>query len=222
MQQVVINSLNTAIVLLNHELEVMLINQAAESLLDLSEKQVLGQKLPAKLPGWKDVESLLYESLQTDQIYTKRQNQIHLAGSNSVTVDFTITPISDNEWPRLLIELTPIDRYLRIDRDALTREQQAATRQIMRGVAHEIKNPLGGIRGSAQLLAAELPDPSLNEYTEIIIEEEPARAFIFDPGIELSDVVDAVNGVGASPADLVAILEALREAGSLRAEIIVI
>ncbi len=142
-QQVVINSLNTAIVLLNHELEVMLINQAAESLLDLSEKQVLGQKLPAKLPGWKDVESLLYESLQTDQIYTKRQNQIHLAGSNSVTVDFTITPISDNEWPRLLMELTPIDRYLRIDRDALTREQQAATRQIMRGVAHEIKNPLG-------------------------------------------------------------------------------
>ena len=60
------------------------------------------------------------------------------------------------------------------------------------------------------------------EDTEIIIEEEPARAFIFDPGVELSDVVDAINGVGAGPADLVAILEALREAGSLRAEIIVI
>ena len=62
----------------------------------------------------------------------------------------------------------------------------------------------------------------VNDDTEIIIEQEPARAFIFDPGIELSDVVDAVNAVGASPADLVAILEALREAGSLRAEIIVI
>ncbi len=62
----------------------------------------------------------------------------------------------------------------------------------------------------------------VNDDTEIIIEEEPARAFIFDPGVDLSDVVDAVNGVGASPADLVAILEALREAGSLRAEIIVI
>ena len=61
-----------------------------------------------------------------------------------------------------------------------------------------------------------------NDDTEIIIEEEPARAFIFDPGVELSDVVDAINGVGASPADMVAILEALREAGSLRAEIIVI
>ena len=62
----------------------------------------------------------------------------------------------------------------------------------------------------------------VNDDTEIIIEEEPARAFIFDPGVELSDVVDAINAVGASPADMVAILEALREAGSLRAEIIVI
>ena len=66
------------------------------------------------------------------------------------------------------------------------------------------------------------PEAQAQDDTEIIIEQEPARAFIFDPGIELSDVVDAVNGVGASPADLVAILEALREAGSLRAEIIVI
>ena len=65
-------------------------------------------------------------------------------------------------------------------------------------------------------------DPVVADDTEIIIEEEPARAFVFDPGVELSDVVDAINGVGASPADLVVILEALREAGALRAEIIVI
>ena len=58
--------------------------------------------------------------------------------------------------------------------------------------------------------------------TEITIEEEPAKAFVFDPGTELSDIVDAINGVGAGAADLVAILEALREAGALRAEIIVI
>ena len=62
----------------------------------------------------------------------------------------------------------------------------------------------------------------VQDDTEIIIEQEPARAFVFDMGVELSDVVDAINGVGASPADMVAILEALREAGSLRAEIIVI
>lgn len=58
--------------------------------------------------------------------------------------------------------------------------------------------------------------------TEITIEEEPAKAFIFDPGTELSDIVDAINAVGAGPADLVTILEALREAGALRAQLIVI
>ena len=58
--------------------------------------------------------------------------------------------------------------------------------------------------------------------TEIIIEEEPAKAFIFDTGTELSDIVDAINAVGAGPADLVTILEALREAGALRAQLIII
>lgn len=58
--------------------------------------------------------------------------------------------------------------------------------------------------------------------TEIEVEEEQARAFMFDPGVELATIVDAINAVGASPADLVAILEALREAGALRAELVVI
>ena len=78
------------------------------------------------------------------------------------------------------------------------------------------------IAQNQQGIVATPGEAQVNDDTEIIIEQEPARAFVFDPGIELSDVVDAVNGVGASPADLVAILEALREAGSLRAEIIVI
>jgi len=64
--------------------------------------------------------------------------------------------------------------------------------------------------------AVETPD------TEITVEEEPARAFLFDPGVELSTIVEAINSVGASPADLVAILESLREAGSLRAELVII
>ena len=57
---------------------------------------------------------------------------------------------------------------------------------------------------------------------QITATEEQARAFVFDPGVELSSIVDALNAVGGSPSDLVAILEALREAGSLRAELIVI
>ena len=54
------------------------------------------------------------------------------------------------------------------------------------------------------------------------VTEQQARAFIFDPGVKLSSIVDAMNAVGASSADLVAILEALREAGALRAELVII
>ena len=82
--------------------------------------------------------------------------------------------------------------------------------------------PTTNVAQNAQGTVVTPGEPVVADDTEIIIEEEPARAFVFDPGVELSDVVDAINGVGASPADLVVILEALREAGALRAEIIVI
>ena len=73
-----------------------------------------------------------------------------------------------------------------------------------------------GAAATAPGAAIETPD------TTITAEEELARAFVFDPGVELSSIVDALNAVGGTPSDLVAILEALREAGSLRAELIVI
>tara|TARA_Y100000589_G_scaffold217914_1_gene205548 strand:- start:365 stop:1228 length:864 start_codon:yes stop_codon:yes gene_type:complete len=61
-----------------------------------------------------------------------------------------------------------------------------------------------------------------NPDTEMEVNETTAQAFIFDPGVKLSSIVDAMNAVGASAADLVAILEALREAGALRAELVII
>ena len=72
-------------------------------------------------------------------------------------------------------------------------------------------------------VAATTPGAAVTtQDSNIQIDQQPARAFLFDPGVELSTIVEAVNAVGASPADLVAILEALREAGSLRAELVVI
>ena len=65
-------------------------------------------------------------------------------------------------------------------------------------------------------------EPVVTPDTQIEIEQDPARAFVFDPGVSLSSLVDAINAVGASPADLVAILDALRRSGALRAELIVI
>ena len=77
-------------------------------------------------------------------------------------------PVSGNF---ILLELTPLDSHRRITQEQLQQAQQAAARDLVRGLAHEIKNPLGGLRGAAQLLSRALPDPSLQEYTQVIIEQ---------------------------------------------------
>jgi two-component system nitrogen regulation sensor histidine kinase GlnL len=81
-----------------------------------------------------------------------------------------VSPIEAGE-AALIVELRHIDRQLKIAREERLLEQQQANRDLIRSLAHEIKNPLGGIRGAAQLLEAELPRPQLAEYTQVIIGE---------------------------------------------------
>ena len=87
-------------------------------------------------------------------------------------MDYTVTPQTEGERDTLLIvELIRVDRHLRIAREESLLEQSQAMRQLVRGLAHEIKNPLGGLRGAAQLLERELDSEELREYTRIIIGE---------------------------------------------------
>jgi two-component system nitrogen regulation sensor histidine kinase GlnL len=87
-------------------------------------------------------------------------------------VDLIISPLQPaGESPSLLLELNPVDRLNAISEDAQLREAQASMRQVIKGLAHEVKNPLGGIRGAAQLLARELGNGKLTEYTDVIMEE---------------------------------------------------
>jgi two-component system nitrogen regulation sensor histidine kinase GlnL len=88
-------------------------------------------------------------------------------------INCTVTPLLANviENARLLLELQPIEHHLAASREERLIEQQQANRELIRNLAHEIKNPLGGIRGAAQLLEYELENPSLKEYTQVIIKE---------------------------------------------------
>ncbi len=176
----ILGNLSAAIVCLDHELKLRFINQSAEVLLEVSGTRLTGRKISEFLLNTGELESVLYDALQTSQPYTRRRCHLDLVTGHSVTVDYAITPISEDEWPQLLLELYPLDRYLRIDRDEAVRDHQDVTRQMVRGLAHEIKNPLGGIRGSAQLLARELRDPGLQEYTDIIISETDRLTALVD------------------------------------------
>jgi two-component system nitrogen regulation sensor histidine kinase GlnL len=71
----------------------------------------------------------------------------------------------------VLVELWPLEAQARQDREERLREQAQAHKELIRNLAHEIKNPLGGIRGAAQLLEMELDRPELAEYTQVIIHE---------------------------------------------------
>jgi len=176
----ILDSLTSAILCVDHELRLRYINQSAESLLEISGTRSCGHTIGELLAETAEFESMLYDALQTNQAYTKRREHLTLLSGHTVNVDYSITPVSEEEWPQLLIEFQSLDRYLRIDRDEALRDHQQVTRQMIRGLAHEIKNPLGGIRGSAQLLARELNDPAMREYTNIIVDETDRLTSLVD------------------------------------------
>lgn len=180
MAENLLDSLSAAIVCLDHELRLRFVNPAAEALLEISGTRGCGHSISEVLSDSRELEAVMFDAIQTGQAYTTRQGELVLKSGNKVTVDYAITPIVEDEWPRLLIELYPLDRYLRINRDEILRDHQEITRQMIRGLAHEIKNPLGGIRGSAQLLERELSDAGQKEYTDIIISETDRLTALVD------------------------------------------
>lgn len=174
----VLGNLSTAILLVDDAMHVVFSNQAAENLLQESFGQMNGKCLSRIFANGEELISMVEEASRSDHLITSRQMHLLSPGKATMTADITVTPILDVN--QVLIELIPMDRYLRIDRDAAIKENHDVTRQMVRGLAHEIKNPLGGIKGSAQLLARELPEESLTEYTNIIIEETDRLTSLVD------------------------------------------
>jgi two-component system nitrogen regulation sensor histidine kinase GlnL len=101
--------------------------------------------------------------------------------THSLTINFSATPLLKNEQVNeILVELQQVDTHLRISKEERLLTQQNTARLLVRGLAHEIKNPLGGLRGAAQLLDLELHDPELKEYTGIIIAESDRLQGLMD------------------------------------------
>ena len=166
----ILDSLATGVVVFDAQLRVSYLNQMAEALLGISARHVVGQHPePHILCDGEEILGLV-RLAQDGQVISKRSAGLRRADGALITVDCVVTHIGE-ERANTIVELNQVDRQLRIHRETQLISQQAATRDLIRGLAHEIKNPLGGLRGAAQLLAAELPDPELGEYTTIIIDE---------------------------------------------------
>jgi two-component system nitrogen regulation sensor histidine kinase GlnL len=179
--QTILENQTTAVLWLDGALNLSYLNPAAETLLKLDARQVLGGPIGACLPAATEFAAALARAAETRETFTQRELKLPLGTQDSITVDCTATPVAEREGETpLLVELAPLDRHLRISRDDALIAQHAANRVLARNLAHEIRNPLGGLRGAAQLLERRLPDESLKEYTGVIMKEADRLTALVD------------------------------------------
>ncbi|WP_416885378.1 nitrogen regulation protein NR(II) [Marinospirillum sp.] len=186
-----LENLTTAVLLLEQNLNLSYMNPAAEMLLAASLTRFRHQPLPSLFQEPEDGLSTLREAALTGHPFTKREACLQLHHGETLTVDYTVSPIAElAHQAQLIVEIFPRDRQLRISREEDLVNKQETVRALVRGMAHEIKNPLGGIRGAAQLLERALPDDQLKDYTQVIIEEAD----------RLRNLVDRMLGPNQLPA----------------------
>lgn len=161
----------TALVLLDEQLCIRTLNSSAEALFARSAKQAIGLSWQQLFTSDNDLSNLLTKAIKEAAPTTQRSERLTLMDGSQITADVTLTPLVQASSNSMLMEFLAMDRMLRISREEATMAKQEASRLLMRGLAHEVKNPLGGIRGAAQLLALELNDGRYSEYTQVIIQE---------------------------------------------------
>jgi len=162
--------LSSSVILLDADFAIRYMNSAAENMLATSSKSVVGVLLEKVVDYPGALQGALDNALGHGWSYTGQSIELKRGDGIILHLNCTVNPTEMAE-ARLLIELWPIDQQLRATREERLLEQQLANRELIRNLAHEIKNPLGGIRGAAQLLEHELNNPGLREYTQVIIKE---------------------------------------------------
>jgi two-component system nitrogen regulation sensor histidine kinase GlnL len=166
----ILDNISTGVLALDAGLRVVALNAAGQALLETSDTRCVGHHAQQLLLHPREWQQNLEQVLLNNSPLVRRGMRLLLLSGQEIHADLTITPVTYSNI-RLLVEMQPVDRLLKISREEGLLHAQETTRAVIRGLAHEIKNPLGGVRGAAQLLARELPDPQLEEYTNIIIRE---------------------------------------------------
>jgi two-component system nitrogen regulation sensor histidine kinase GlnL len=171
--QEILDALGTAVLVLDEQLRILQGNAAAQGLLGAGISQF--QQPP-------ELRQALQRTLENGGTSALREVSLREAfGGEERIVDLFITALDRGSQPRcLLVEMNDATQRRRLSRDAALLAQLGGSRLMARQLAHEIKNPLGGLRGAAQLLARQLGDSGLREYTQVIISEADRLAALVD------------------------------------------
>ncbi|VCU72452.1 Nitrogen regulation protein NR(II) [Pigmentiphaga humi] len=162
--------LSSAILVVDGERRIRYANAAAEDLFEVSVRQLMSLHVCDLFRDGEQLRMSLEEA--KSQVFADKRQilEIDRLGREPTQVSATVVTLHGQPWPAL-IELQEIEQQLKVEREERLLEQAQANRELLRNLAHEVKNPLGGLRGAAQLLEAELGDPALTEYTQVIIQE---------------------------------------------------
>jgi two-component system nitrogen regulation sensor histidine kinase GlnL len=170
----------TAVLVVDRNLLLMHANAAAENLFAFSRKNAIGMPLTriffddSQETG---VFAMLDQVIKTESGFSESSVTLTIPAGQTLHCSCVVTP-ADAE--KVVIEFQPLDQHMKIAREEKLLEQQKLNRELIRNLAHEIKNPLGGIRGAAQLLERELPDEAFLEYTQVIVKEADRLQSLMD------------------------------------------
>jgi len=184
-----LSELNTGIIILDRSLKVISINPSALSFLDTSEMLSIGSKIDQVFYEEPDNLKSFEGSIKEHRGFTKTDALLHLKKGKKVLCNYSIHPISEGSQDGLLIEITNKEASSELIERYRMQSNQQISQDFVRGMAHEIKNPLSGIRGSAQLLSNKLKNVQQKEYTDIIIKQTD----------RLTALVDSILGPNQKP-----------------------
>ncbi|MEL0081917.1 MAG: nitrogen regulation protein NR(II) [Gammaproteobacteria bacterium] len=167
-----IDLLQTAVILVTNDLTVQEMNSAAENMLGVSSKRLSGRGLGKAWVNLGEYQGLLSAAIDKQAPISQHDVVVATSAGTSTTYFCAVTPrTGGGEDSGLLVEFSTVDVSQSMIRDTEARALTQISEGMLRGFAHEVKNPLGGIRGAAQLLLRELPEQGLQEYTEVIMAE---------------------------------------------------
>jgi two-component system nitrogen regulation sensor histidine kinase GlnL len=178
-----IGALATGVVVLDADLCVVYANLAAQDMLAVSLNKARGRPFHTFITDDRELAPLLRRSLETGAAFAERELTIDPLGPGKErrVIDLSIMPLdADSARGYLLLEISDATQRQRISRDAELLARLDRSRQMIRQLAHEIKNPLGGLRGAAQLLQRELSDANHLEYTNVIVSEADRLTALVD------------------------------------------
>ena len=172
-----LEQLATSVVLINKDLNIKYINPSAEILFQTSLNKIKDKSISAIFEDLDYLNYTIKKSLERSATYKEHECQINIKNTMK-TVTFTVTPFEDDEY-QFILEFIEMDQVLQVAKEERMMLQQRANTELLRNLAHEIRNPLGGIKGSAQLLSDEI-DEELSEYIDVIISESDRLQKLMD------------------------------------------